>query len=323
MPMACSGIMCGGMGMPAGVMPGMPKNAAICGGGGAAPGAPPARWRRAAAAAAPPSRRPCPPLRRRRCPRARRARPRARAATSGSTLSEITCAAAASSRLRKDWNAERDAERRKPTFGASSPCGFGSVSSSMVVAPVRLDELHREPLDVGFLARAGARPARTAPRPRSGAVARLALLPLPLRRRRLRPNRLGLLRRLGLLLLLLVPGGALRLGRLRLGVLRRLRAPPPRARAAPCGRRRGSRASRGRAPPPRAPSWAPPARRRARPARCPRRRSSRRSSGSGRSPRRARGGAALVPAAEPVAAELKEACLPSASICCLRTGLTR
>ena len=59
--------------------------------------------------------------------------PSARAATWGSTLRLTTCAAAASSRLRKLWNADLDADRRRPAL-ATLALG-GRLSSSIVVAP--------------------------------------------------------------------------------------------------------------------------------------------------------------------------------------------
>ena len=61
--------------------------------------------------------------------------PSALAATSGSTLRLTTCAAAASSRLRKLWNADLDADRRRPVLAGPFPPLGGRVSSSIVVAP--------------------------------------------------------------------------------------------------------------------------------------------------------------------------------------------
>ena len=197
-------------------------------------------------------------------PASGRARPRRARSASGSTLSEITCAAAASSRLRKDWNAEgaaRGGAASQPS-APPRPAALAASAPAWWLPPVRLDELLREPLNVGFLARAGPdRPNRT-PTP-IRRRRRLALLPLPLRRRRrFRPNRLGLLRRLGLLFLLLVPGGARALAACALACSAASRASSSRSRHPSVGRGvyKANDTVRLRL---RAPSWAPPARRRA------------------------------------------------------------
>jgi hypothetical protein len=235
----------------------------------------------------------------------------------------FAAAAAASSRLRKDWNAERDAERRKPTFGASSPCGFGSVSSSMVVAPpYALTSCTESPSTLGSSPAPEPDPPEPHPDPDPAPSPVWPCFPSPSAGgASFDPTALAfsaalafsfcslsLAARFALAACALACSAASRASSSRSrralrSATRLARFPRPSASAS-CAEL-GSSGEAPRAPcavsaeafePPLFWFWPEPA---------------------------SRAGAALVPAAEPVAAELKEACLPSASICCLRTGLTR